>query len=73
MKHNESAIISLQKAVTFNPRQFAAMAELASVLSEYGDKRDALALLRKALAIDKYLPVDRAVRQLSRDVEGEKI
>ncbi len=71
---DEGAIVSLQKAVTLNPRQFAAMAELGGILVEYGDKRDALGLLRKALALDHHLvDVDHEVRQLARDVEGEKI
>lgn len=71
---DEGAIISLQKAVTLNPRQFAAMAELGAILVAYGDKRDALSVLRKALAIDRYLPdVEHEVRQLSHDVEGERI
>src|SRR5438552_11793023 len=71
---DEAAIISLQKAVTLNPRQFAAMAELGAILSEYVDKRDALTLLRKAMAIDRHFGgVDRAVEKLTRDVEGERI
>ena len=71
---DEGAIISLHKAVKLNPRQFAAMSELAGILVEYGDKRDALGLLRRALAMDKYLPdAEREMHQLSRDVEGEKI
>jgi tetratricopeptide (TPR) repeat protein len=71
---DEGAIISLQKAVTINPRQFAAMAELGAILEEYGDKRDALAMLRKAMAIDRHFAgLDHEVQQLSRDVEGEKI
>jgi len=71
---DEGAIISLQKAVTLNPRQFAALAELGAILSEYGDKRDALALLRKAMALDRHFgAVDREVQKLSREVEGERI
>lgn len=70
---DEGAIISLQKAVTLNPRQFAAMAELGAILEEYGDKRDALAELRKAMALDHHFAgIDREVEQLSREVEGEK-
>jgi len=57
--------------VTLNPRQFAAMAELGSILAEYGDKRDALKVLRKALAIDRHFAnVDHEVQQLSREVEA---
>jgi Flp pilus assembly protein TadD len=71
---DEGAIISLQRAVTLNPRQFAAMAELGAILSEYGDKRDALAILRKAMALDRnFGGVDREVQKLTRDVEGERI
>lgn len=71
---DEGAIISLQKAVTLNPRQFAALAELGAILSEYGDKRDALTILRKAMTLDRYFGgVDREVQKLSRDVEGERI
>jgi Flp pilus assembly protein TadD len=71
---DEGAIVSLGKAVSLNPRQFAAMTELAGILVEYGDKRDALGLFRKALAIDKHLPdAEHEMQQLSREVEGEKI
>jgi tetratricopeptide (TPR) repeat protein len=68
------AIISLNKAVTINPRQFEAFAELGEVLLADGDKKDALGQLRKALALDPHLDnLDRQVERLSRDVEGEKI
>lgn len=71
---DEGAIVSLGKTVELNPRQFAAMTELAGILVEYGDKRDALRLFRKALAVDKYLPdAEHEMHQLSREVEGEKI
>jgi Flp pilus assembly protein TadD len=68
------AIVSFNKAVTLNPRQFEAYAELGSVLLSDGDKKDALATLRKALALDPHLGgIDREVDRLARDVEGEKI
>ncbi|HEY3779002.1 MAG TPA: hypothetical protein VGL35_13190 [Rhizomicrobium sp.] len=71
---DEGAIVSLQKAITINPRQFAAMSELGAILVQYGDKRDALKLLRKAQSLDHHLSdVDREVRQLSHDVEGDSI
>jgi len=69
-----AAIVSFNKAVTLNPRQFEAFAELGSVLLANGDKKDALATLRKALALDPHLDgIDREVERLARDVEGEKI
>ena len=71
---DEGAIISLQKAVTLNPQQFAAMAELGAILSEYGDKRDALSMLRKAMALDRqFVGLIPEVQKLTRDVEGERI
>jgi len=71
---DEGAIISLQKAVTLNPRQFAALAELGAILSEYGDKHDALTILRRAMALDRHFSgVDREVQKLSREVEGDRI
>jgi len=71
---DEGAIISFHKAVTLNPRQFAALAELGAILSEYGDKRDALAIMRRAMALDRHFAgLDQEVQKLSRDVEGERI
>jgi Flp pilus assembly protein TadD len=71
---DEGAIVSLQKSVTLNPRQFAAMTELGGILVEYGDKRDALKMLRKVQSLDPHFSgVDREVRQLAREVEGDRI
>lgn len=71
---DEGAIVSLQKAVTINPRQFAAMTELGGILVEYGDKRDALKILRKVQILDPHFAnIDREVRALSREVEGDRI
>jgi tetratricopeptide (TPR) repeat protein len=71
---DEGAMLSLQKAVALNPREFAAMAELGSMLADYGDKPAALAMYRKAMALDpKMEDVERRVRELSRDVEGQGI
>lgn len=71
---DEGAIVSLQKAVSINPRQFAAMTELGGILVEYGDNRDALKILRKVQSLDPHFSnIDRQVRQLSREVEGDRI
>src|ERR1700689_1797519 len=68
---DEGAMISLQKAVTLNPREFAALSELAGMLEEYGDKKAALATYRRVLAIDPHMEgVDKHVDELARDVEG---
>jgi tetratricopeptide (TPR) repeat protein len=71
---DEAAMVSLQKAVTLNPRQFQAYAELGGMLEEYGDKSGALVMYRKAQALDPNLDdVARHVRELTRAVEGERI
>lgn len=71
---DKAAIIYLNRAITLNPRQFQAYADLAGILGEYGDKKQALQYYRKALAIDPYYNgLDKRVQQLAREVEGEKI
>lgn len=68
------ALISLQKTITLNPREFNALARLADMLEDYGDKKAALATYRKVQKLDPTNDdVNRAVRKLSREVEGEKI
>jgi tetratricopeptide (TPR) repeat protein len=68
------ALISLQTAVTLNPRHFAALAELGSMLDDYGDKPGALKALRQALALDpNFDGLARHVRELTKAVEGERI
>jgi len=71
---DRAAMLSLQKTVTLNPRQFEAYAELGGMLEDYGDKSSALAMYRKAMALDPNLDdVVRHVRELARAVEGERI
>jgi Tfp pilus assembly protein PilF len=69
-----AAMISLQRAVQLNPREFKAMAELAEMLEDYGDKPTALKLYRRVLALDPQMKVaaERA-RALTRAVEGQGI
>lgn len=68
------ALVSYQKTVTLNPREFVAQVELGDMLIEYGQKAAALASYRKALTLDPhYEGLDHRVEQLARDVEGEKI
>jgi tetratricopeptide (TPR) repeat protein len=72
--NDKEAIIYLNRAITLNPRQFQAYADLAGILAEYGDKKQALQYFRKALALDPYYDgLDKRVQQLARQVEGEKI
>jgi tetratricopeptide (TPR) repeat protein len=68
------AMVSLQKAVTLNPRQFEAMTDLADMLEEYGDKPAALKLYRQALALDPQLSeAARHEKALAKELEGQGI
>ena len=69
-----AAMISLQKTVDLNPREFQALMELGDMLAQYGAKPAALASYKRALALDPHLEgLDKRVEDLSRAVEGDKI
>jgi tetratricopeptide (TPR) repeat protein len=69
-----NALISLQKTVALNPRNFTALVELGEMLEDYGDKKGALALYRRAQDIDPQLDeAKRKVRELAVSVEGRDI
>jgi len=72
--NDEAAMVSLQKAVSLNPREFAAMEQLAEMLEDYGDKAGALKLFRRVEALDpQYEGLQRHIDGLTRDVEGQGI
>lgn len=69
-----AALVSLQKAVLLNPRNFTALFELGGMLEEYGDKKAALKLYRQALAVDPQMEGARSkLRELTATVEGRDI
>jgi tetratricopeptide (TPR) repeat protein len=69
-----AALVSLQKVILLNPRNFAALNELGDRLEEYGDKAGALKLYRRALELDPQLEgASRKVRELTQSVEGRDI
>jgi tetratricopeptide (TPR) repeat protein len=71
---DEAAMLSLQKVVTLNPRQFEAMSELGDMLEDYGNKPGALIMYKRALALDPQLDgAAKHLRVLERDVEGQGI
>ena len=69
-----AAMISLQRAVTLNPREFAAMTELAEMMEDYGDKPGALKLYRRVLTLDPQMKVaTERTKALTKEVEGQGI
>ena len=71
---DEAAMLSLQKTVTLNPRQFEAMSQLGDLLEDYGNKAGALKMYKRALALDPQLEgAAKHVTALERDVEGQGI
>jgi Flp pilus assembly protein TadD len=71
---DQGAMFCLEKAVTLNPRNYEALADLAGKVEEYGDKPGALRLYRKAFALDPHFDgLDRKIRALTKDVEGESL
>ena len=69
-----AALVSLQKTVLLNPREFAALSELGDMLQDYGDKAGALKLYRRALDLDPQLDgAASKVRELTQSVEGRDI
>ena len=72
--NDSAAMVALQRVVTLNPRHFSAMADLAGMLEDYGDKKAALALYRKVLTLDPHHEgAGSRVRELERAVEGQGI
>ena len=71
---DEGAMVSLQKAIALNPRQFEAMQQLGEMLETYGDKKGALKMYRRAQVLDpQFEGLQRHIDALSRAVEGQGI
>ncbi len=69
-----SSLDDLRHVLSLDPRHFKAISGLALILQELGDKPAALKAFRKALAVHPYLDgAKQAVRELSREVEGQGI
>ncbi len=70
----EEAMASLRHTLALEPKHFIAMAELGSILEEFGDEERALAAYREALAVNPFIEgLEERVRELTRSVEGQGI
>jgi tetratricopeptide (TPR) repeat protein len=68
------ALLALRRTLQLEPRNFNAMEELGGILEEFNDKPHALEAYRRALALNPFVEGAAArVRELERDVEGQKI
>ena len=70
----DDALTSLRQTLALQPKNFAALAELGSILEEYNDKPHALEAYRKAKALDPFIDgMDDRIRDLTKTVEGQGI
>ncbi|MGV8997172.1 MAG: tetratricopeptide repeat protein [Parvibaculaceae bacterium] len=68
------ALADLEQVLRLEPRQYVAMGGLAVMLEELGDKKGALDVFRRALAINPWLEgAAKTEKSLSVDVEGRGI
>jgi tetratricopeptide (TPR) repeat protein len=64
----------LRRVLAIDPRHFKAIEGLGIILRETGNKKAALEVTRRALAINPYLKsAKQAAEELEREVEGQGI
>ena len=70
----QDALTSLRHALSLQPKNFVALAELGGILEEFEDKAHALEAYRQAKAIDPQIEgLEDRIRALTKDVEGQGI
>jgi tetratricopeptide (TPR) repeat protein len=68
------AMLALRQTLALQPRHYIALGSLGAILEEFGNKAQALAAYRKALALNPHFDgIPDRIRALSREVEGEAI
>jgi tetratricopeptide (TPR) repeat protein len=69
------ALADLEKVLALEPRHFGALSGLGMILNEIDRKKEALAALQQALAIDPYLDdqVRETIKTLEPEVSGREI
>jgi hypothetical protein len=70
----DEAIDSLRRVLKLQPKHYVAIAELAELLEQFGDKAQALKAYRQAKALDPFIEgLDDRIRALSKEVEGQEV
>jgi len=70
----EGAVIALRHTLALQPKHFGALAELGSILEDFGEEERALTAYRSALEINPHIDgLTDHVRELERAVEGQGI
>lgn len=70
----ELAMGDLRRVLSLDPRHYKAMTGVGAILQEFGNKKAALAMYRRALAVNPFSEeAKKAVETLERDVEGQAI
>jgi tetratricopeptide (TPR) repeat protein len=70
----EDAVASLRQVLALQPKHFVALAELGTILEDFGDKQRALEAYRRAQALNPHIEgIEDRIRDLSREVEGQGI
>ncbi len=70
----DEAIDSLRRVLKLQPKHYVAIAELAELLEQFGDKAQALKAYRQAKTLDPFIEgLDDRIRALSKEVEGQEV
>lgn len=70
----DAALLDLERTLVLEPRHYGALLGLSTIFETYGNKKAALDALRRAYAINPNIPeLDKRIRALSLDVEGQRI
>ncbi len=68
------ALGDLRRAIALDPSNYKALDGLAQVLRDIGEKRGALAVMRRLHEVHPHWPgTEQAIEELSRDIEGQAI
>jgi tetratricopeptide (TPR) repeat protein len=68
------ALDSLRRVLKLQPKHYVAIAELAEILEQFGDKEMALKAYRQAKVLDPFIDgLDDRIRALTKEVDGQEV